>query len=212
MYNFIVDPYTNQKANINSKVGKQILKNYLRVILNGGGEQVVEVKLGKLKIVKSDIGELDKLTQGVYFFTDKQHPKKCLPSKFTEGTALKLRKEILEGTQFKICIDAIGRLCQFKNNSLLVKEFETINKNILTLTVQQVDDSYATDFSAVLIGPDTSSAPFHLTVKMSDETVQIFEQVVSSGITEKVPEGWTNEAQAKGVAGRAVPTQVQPSQ
>ena len=40
------------------EVEKQILKNYLRVVLNGGGQ---EVKLGKLKIVTKDI-DISELT------------------------------------------------------------------------------------------------------------------------------------------------------
>jgi hypothetical protein len=155
MYNFIVDPYTNQKANINSKVGKQILKNYLRVVLNGGGEQVDEVKLGKLgENIKVANPELLKLNPNL------------LPSLFKDGSALKLRKEGEKGEdQLKICMDVtLGRPCQYNNNTLLVLAGQGTEINDqLTLRVIQIDEDSALPFSSRVF-PKKHSEIFDLTV------------------------------------------------
>ena len=171
MYNFIVDPYTNQKANINSKVGKQILKNYLRVVLNGGGEQVDEVKLGKLgENIKVANPELLKLNPNL------------LPSLFKDGSALKLRKEGEEGEdQLKICMDVtIGRPCQYNNNSLLVLAGQGTEINDqLTLRVIQIDEDSALPFSSKVF-PKKNSKIFDLIVDVPNNMKEAFKKITDT--------------------------------
>ena len=67
MYSKIVNPKTNRKVNINSKLGKNILKNYYSILKYGGtwanGQQTKPFKNIKKMIKDSEANDMEKLRQ-----------------------------------------------------------------------------------------------------------------------------------------------------
>jgi hypothetical protein len=67
MYSKIVNPKTNRKVNINSKLGKNILKNYYSILKYGGtwadGQQPKPSKNIKKMIEDSEANDMEKLRQ-----------------------------------------------------------------------------------------------------------------------------------------------------
>ena len=159
MYNYILNPHTNKLVNINSKSGRKILKNYIKVVL-GAGEKTRNITLGTIDsevIVPKNI--------------NKKNPEQ-FPQKFNDNfLKLKLRVEN-NGKDMKICPDvSFGRVCQWQDNCLKVSKIERKKFGRKVFKQFNIGDevTYEGKIGEIVLSDDTN---YTIQIKGEDEATE----------------------------------------